>query len=72
MTEDKMNAAQLAAFEEWRQLRNKAEQSQRLDDAHAAGKAYGRFFDTYVSNLHRPSAKVVALPIHLSDSGGAA
>ena len=55
--DDAMNAEQDRAFLEWRDLRNKAEASGDKADAHAAGKAFGAFFYTYVANTYRPSPK---------------
>ena len=55
--DDAMNAEQERAFLEWRELRNKAAETGDKDDAHAAGKAFGAFFYTYVANTYRPSPK---------------
>lgn len=53
--DDIMNAEQERAFYVWRDLRNKAEHSRDMADAHAAGKAFAAFFYTYVANTYRPS-----------------
>lgn len=53
--DDDMNAEQERAFFEWRDLRNKAEATGEKSDAHAAGKAFGAFFYTYVANTYRPT-----------------
>ena len=53
--DDQMNAEQARAFNEWRDLRNKAEKTGDMVDAHAAGKAFATFFYTYVANTYRPS-----------------
>jgi hypothetical protein len=55
--DDAMNAEQERAFLEWRDLRAKAEKTGDKADAHAAGKAFGAFFYTYVANTYRPSPK---------------
>lgn len=55
--DDVMNAEQERAFLEWRDLREKAMQSGDKADAHAAGKAFGAFFYTYVANTYRPSTR---------------
>lgn len=55
--DDAMNAEQESAFYEWRDLRSKAMETGDKADAHAAGKAFGRFFYTYVANTYRPSTK---------------
>jgi hypothetical protein len=55
--DDAMNTEQERAFLEWRDLRNKAVATGDKDDAHAAGKAFGAFFYTYVANTYRPSPK---------------
>lgn len=69
---DDMNAEQDAAFREWQRLAFKAVETKSQADAHAAGKAFGRFFYSYVENSNRPSAKVIPLPRSHSDFGGAA
>jgi hypothetical protein len=71
-TFDDMNAEQDAAFREWQSLAFKALETKSQADAHAAGKAFGRFFYSYVENTHRPSAKVIPLPRRTFDVGGAA
>ncbi len=55
--DDAMNAEQERAFYEWRDLRAKAMETGDKADAHAAGKAFGVFFYTYVANTYRPSTK---------------
>lgn len=55
--DEAMNAEQYRAFLEWRDLRNKAEETGDKADAHAAGQAFGTFFYTYVANTYRPSPK---------------
>lgn len=53
--DDAMNEEQERAFIEWRDLRNKAQETGNMADAHAAGKAFGAFFYTYVANTYRPT-----------------
>ena len=53
--DDQMTAEQERAFLEWRDLRNRAERSGDMTDAHAAGKAFATFFYTYVANTYRPT-----------------
>lgn len=53
--DDDMNNEQERAFIEWRDLRNRAEETGDKADAHAAGKAFGTFFYTYVANTYRPT-----------------
>lgn len=70
---EQMNAEQDRAFKEWQKLAFRALTTRSADDAHAAGKAFGRFFYTYVENTSRPSAKAIPLPRRISsDFGGAA
>ncbi|BCH32614.1 hypothetical protein MesoLjLc_45440 [Mesorhizobium sp. L-8-10] len=61
--DDQMSAEQEAAFNEWRQLRDRMDEIRTPEAAHAAGKAYGRFFEAYTRNTYRPSTKVVPFPM---------
>ncbi|RWK79659.1 MAG: hypothetical protein EOR51_12180 [Mesorhizobium sp.] len=70
--DDDMNAEQERAFIEWRDLRNKAEATGDMADAHAAGKAFARFHCLFVENSYRPSEKVVPFARPRFDIGGAA
>lgn len=56
--DEQMNAEQERAFLEWRDLRAKAMETGTMSDAHAAGKAFGHFFYTYVANTYRPSSQI--------------
>lgn len=70
--DDEMNAEQSRLFEEWRALHRKAQQTMNPTDAHASGRAYGRFHQSYVANTNRPSSKVIPFPRRYPDFGGAA
>ena len=53
--DDAMNDEQDRAFKEWQRLAFHAAETKTAEDAHAAGKAFGAFFYTYVANTYRPS-----------------
>lgn len=67
-----LDQEQESAFFEWRDLREKAQESGDIADATASGKAFARFHYLFIENTYRPSEKVVPFARPPFDIGGAA
>lgn len=72
LTDDEMDTEQLRLFEAWRDLHQRAQRTMCPADAHASGKAYREFHESYLLNTARPSSKVIPFPRRFPDFGGAA